>query len=71
MSTDYSAMCFKCKEYMHAGQRMANSYSFAYGGGDDDEMQDVAAFMFKHVECGPVLIVYADDVPSTFENVDP
>jgi hypothetical protein len=73
VSTDYNALCFTCKKTMHVGQRTAGSnYSFAYGRGADygDESAAVAKFIFEHVEHGPVMIVFADDTPSTFTRVD-
>jgi hypothetical protein len=75
MSTDYNALCFTCKKAMHVGQIMAGRPSFAHGGKHNpdyiEEVHDVAKFLFAHVEHGPVMIVFADDTPSTFARVDP
>lgn len=75
MSTDYNALCFSCKQYRHVGQHMGGRPSFAYGGSGSavygDEVEEVASFIFEHVEHGPVMIVFADDTPSTFTNVAP
>lgn len=75
MSTDYNALCFTCKKSMHVGQRMGGRASFAYGGKHNpdyiNEAEEVAKFIFEHVEHGPVMIVFADDTPSTFTNVAP
>jgi hypothetical protein len=74
MSTDYSALCFVCKKAMHVGQTMAGKPSFAHGYRHNPdyatESTEVAKFLFEHVDHGPVLIVFADDTPSTFERVD-
>lgn len=75
MSTDYNALCFQCKEYMHVGQIMGGKPSLSYGAGEHpdayiEETREIAKFLFDHVEHGAVLIVVSHDTPSTFRNAD-
>jgi len=71
MSTDYNALCFTCKKAVHVGQFMGGKPSFAYGTRSPAyEVMVVASWIFTHVEHGPVMIVFADDTPSTFTRSD-
>lgn len=68
MSDDYNVVCHACKQYMHFGQRMANSYSLGHGGDDKKdeirhEKQECIDFCMKHAWCNPALgvqIIVAD-----------
>lgn len=72
MSTDFSAVCDRCRAYVHAGQRMAMSFSFGYGPNDRRGAELVARFVCDHLDClpGGLRIVHGQEVPTNYINAE-
>lgn len=71
MSTDFDAVCFRCRKVRHAWQHMGGVPSFGYGSKDLAGMLEVAAFVLEHVsECGSVIVMRSDDVTPEFRRID-
>ncbi len=52
MTTDYAAICDRCKLIAHVGQRMGVSYSLSFG--PSAPVGPVARFMLEHALCSSV-----------------
>jgi len=69
MSTDYSAICKKCKKEIHLGQRFAGGCSFGFGSNDETNRKKAMEFIIDHCEHGVVEVMIADQVPDEYDYI--
>jgi hypothetical protein len=50
MSTDYVAVCDRCRAFIHAGQRSGMTFSFGYSASDEAGRTRLGDFIMVHVD---------------------
>lgn len=70
MSTDFTVVCDKHREYTHLGQHMGGVASFGYGSNDVEGRTAVAEWIYEHIGCVP-RIVLTDYIPDGYCCIEP